>query len=495
MLLEYINAKPPADRGEYSLILGASDSMTAVNTTAALAEWAEHFCLEHAPPEVVARMKALVLDFLRVVAVGAPLPWSRATRRLAISLGGAASSSLLLCGTKLDPARAAFVNGAYAHACDLDDTHVGSMHHAGASILPAVFAIAESEDLDGPALLESAIVGYEASLRIGLATQPFLFQRGFMATPTVGALGAALACGKLLGFKAQDLAGALGAAGAYAGGLAQFYHSGSYIKRLNGARGAEAGVMAALLTRAGIWGPRDILEGEAGFFRAFAERSDPSKVTGDLGRGYRLMEVSTKVHAGAGRLQASVDAGLMLGLAHELSPAEIVDVEVGIPRVIQGRLTQTEPPDLQSAQLSVPFSLAMALALGRTRGAQAAIRREDYEAALTSAEICALSARVRCVLDAEVEAGTNTEEVPSRVTLRLADRRIVTERVAHPRGSPHRRMSWEELSALFRDSVAAAMSSDRLNDVLQLVAAMDRDARPRQIIERYLARAGWIDSR
>ena len=69
-----------------------------------------------------------------------------------------------------DLARAAFVNGAYGHACDLDDTHVGSMHHAGASILPAVLAMCEREDADGRALLEAAIVGYESSLRIGLAT-------------------------------------------------------------------------------------------------------------------------------------------------------------------------------------------------------------------------------------------------------------------------------------------------------------------------------------
>jgi 2-methylcitrate dehydratase PrpD len=154
------------------------------------------------------------------------MPWSRAARRLALELGGKGSSTVLLCGDHLDAARAAFVNGAYAHACDLDDTHVGSMHHAGASILPAVLAMAEQEDADGRALLEAAICGYEASLRIELATQPSLFQRGFMATPTCGALGAALAVEKLLNFSPKDLAGALGAAGAYAGGLAQFYHSG-----------------------------------------------------------------------------------------------------------------------------------------------------------------------------------------------------------------------------------------------------------------------------
>jgi len=409
-------------------------------TTAQLAEWAASFRLQDAPDEVVERMKALVLDLLRVCAVGARLPWSRAARKLQLELGGKGESSILLSGERLDPARAAFVNGAYAHACDLDDTHVGSMHHPGASVLPAVLAIAERDDLDGRAVLEAAICGYEASLRIGLATQPAMFQRGFMATPTCGTLGAALAVAKLLKFNAQDMAGALGAASSYAGGLAQFYHSGSFIKRINGGRGSESGVMAALLAKEGIWGPRDILEGESGFFRAYAEKFDPLKVTGDLGRGFRLMEVSTKAHAGAGRLQATVDAGLALGAEHKLAPEQIADVEVGIPKVVAGKLTHADPPDLQSAQLSIPFSLAMALALGHTRGPQAGIRRNDYETALKSPAVCALSTRVRCVVDAEIEAGTNTEEVPSRVTIRLAEGRSLIARVEHPRGSPHRRM-------------------------------------------------------
>jgi 2-methylcitrate dehydratase PrpD len=61
---------------------------TQEKTTAFLAEWAVNFRLEHAPSEVVSRMKTLVLDLLRVVAVGAKLPWSHAARRVALTLGG-----------------------------------------------------------------------------------------------------------------------------------------------------------------------------------------------------------------------------------------------------------------------------------------------------------------------------------------------------------------------------------------------------------------------
>jgi 2-methylcitrate dehydratase PrpD len=455
--------------------------------TAYLSEWAAGFRLADAPPVVVERMKALVLDLLRVVAVGAKLPWSKDARSYALKLGGKPASTVLWYGDRLDPARAAFVNGSFAHACDLDDTHVGSMHHSGAAVLPGVLAMAEKESASGRALLEAAIVGYEACLRIGLAVQPQLFHKGFLATATVGPLGAGLACGKLMGFKAEDLAGTLGSAATYAGGLAQFYKSGSVIKRVNAGKAAECGVIAALLVKDGIWGPRDILEGAAaGFFRAFSDAPRPEQVTDDLGRGYRLMEVSTKVHAGAGRLQATNDAGLALASVHQLTPAQIADVEVGIPKVIQGMLTQNDPGDMQSAMLSVPFSLAMALALGRARGPAAGITPADYDDLIGDREVRALSMRVRCAVDPEIEAKTNSEEVPSRVTIRLADGRTLEEKVDHPRGSPHRPMAWEETAALFRDTVAGDLPAKSIDKVVNLVAGLDGKSRPRDLARAFV---------
>jgi 2-methylcitrate dehydratase PrpD len=458
--------------------------------TAYLSEWAAGFRLKDAPDEVVARMKALVLDLLRVVAVGATLPWSRDARQYALRLGGKPTSTVLWYGDRMDPVRAAFVNGSFAHACDLDDTHVGSMHHSGASVLPAALAIAEKDNASGRALLEAAICGYEASLRIGLAVQPQLFQKGFLATATCGPLGAALAAGKLMGFKAEDLAGTLGAACTYAGGLAQFYKSGSVIKRVNAGKAAECGVISALLVKDGIWGPRDILEGKhAGFFRAFSDAPRPEKVTDDLGRGYRLLEVSTKVHAGAGRLQATNDAGLALSSEHQLVPAQITDAEVGIPKVIQGMLTQNDPHDMQSAMLSVPFSLAMALALGRSRGAAAGITPTDYDDLIADRAVRALSMRVRCVVDPEIEAKTNTEEVPSRVTLKLADGRTVESKVDHPRGSPHRPMAWDEIAELFRSTVAGSLPGKSIDKVIDVVANLDRKSKARDITAAFVATA------
>ena len=135
----------------------------------------------------------------------------------------------------------------------------------------------------------------------------------------------------------------------------------------------------------------------------------------------------------------------------------------------------------------------MSLVIGRERGDLAALRREDYEAALKSPAVCALAKRVRCVLDAEVEAGTNTEEVPSRVTAKLADGRVLEARVEHPRGSPHRRMTWDELRALFQDTVGDVLPPEGVAHILDLVAGLDGESRPREITAAFVATQAWRD--
>jgi 2-methylcitrate dehydratase PrpD len=83
--------------------------------------------------------------------------------------------------------------------------------------------------------------------------------------------------------------------------------------------------------------------------------------------------------------------------------------------------------------------------------------------------------------------------VPTRVTIKLKGGATHEMKIAHPRGSPRRRMSWDELSALFRDTVADAMPAATLTMVLDLVAALDRDARPREIMTTYVATPGWLE--
>src|SRR4029453_9082913 len=130
-------------------------------------------------------------------------------------------------------------------------------------------------------LITATVAGAEVMIRIGRATQHSNEGRGFHAPGTTGPFGAAVTCGKLMGFDAECTQNALGIAGSLACGLLEFARAGNgaMVKRLHLGRAAEGGVLAASLAGQGFTGPASVLEGEFGFLRGFCgsgfESRDP----------------------------------------------------------------------------------------------------------------------------------------------------------------------------------------------------------------------------
>src|SRR5436309_3278468 len=122
--------------------------------------------------------------------------------------------------------------------------------------------------------------------------------------------GTAAAAGRLMLRDADKIAAAIGLAGGYAGGLAQFYFSGASAKRIQAAHAAQTGVAAALLTASGFAGPADIIEGSGGFARAYAGEWDAGVIEDGLGKTFALMDVLVKTHSAAARVAAGIDAML-----------------------------------------------------------------------------------------------------------------------------------------------------------------------------------------
>src|SRR5262249_59395106 len=87
-----------------------------------------------------------------------------------------------------------------------------------------------------------------------------------------------------------------------------------------------------------------------------------------LGTRFHLMDVLVKSHAAAARVAAGIDAMLALRQQHGFSGNDIAALRLGIPRIIQGRLTNPHPIDLQAAQMSLPFSVAVASKIPIVKG-------------------------------------------------------------------------------------------------------------------------------
>jgi 2-methylcitrate dehydratase PrpD len=444
-----------------------------------LAEFIAGTTYDGLPEAVRARLAALLIDYFRVGSVGLAAPWvARLLDGLAGTMGPPAAG-LLYSDRRVDAARAAYVNGVIAGSLDWDDTHVGAMLHPGVVVWPAAIAIGQMVGAGGREIVAAAAAGYETMIRIGLAVQPAHFRRGYQSTATCGVFGAAAAAAKLLGLDAVGIRDALGIAGSSAGGVTQFFLSGSEVKRLHAGHAAACGVEAALFARAGLSGPPDVIEGRQGFANALAGSFDPAAIEDGLGQTFHLLRLQLKAHAVSARVLAAMEAAEFLA-RQGIRAGAIEHVRIGIPQVIAGRLTGNAPADLQQAQMSAPFAVAMALVLAGERPAPLVIGIDDVAAALGRADIAGLSRRTECVPDPAIELASGPEHVAASVSLTLAGGGTASHTITLPLGSPDRPMTEADLAARF-------------------MAAMDGRISPAACAAwlaslRHPAEPGWVDT-
>jgi 2-methylcitrate dehydratase PrpD len=445
--------------------------------TQALAAFAADLDPASLPAEVRQKLGWLLLDYLRVCSIGARLPWSDWARGYVGIVGKAGTSQVLFSADKLNPQHATFMNAAFGSSFDADDTHVGAMLHPGVAAWSAALAIAEHVGASGADMLAAVVAGYETTIRIGLAIQPSHFKRGFQSTGTCDVFGTAAAAGRLL-FKDKDaqqrILEAIGLAGSYPSGVAQFYYSGSSGKRIQAAHSAQSGVAAALLTQQGFSGPADIIEGSGGFARAYADGWNPAAIEDGLGERFHLMDVLVKSHAAAARVAAGIDGMLALRQQHGFTGDDIATMHLGIPRIIQGRLTNPHPVDLQAAQMCLPFSVALAATIPLAAGRIPAISVADYETGLTDRRLFEIEERTTIDLDDEVEAASNALSTAAKVSVRLRDGRSLSLLVPAPKGSPSYPFTAQEHEARFVQELSTRLSENVCADIIAMSRDLDR---------------------
>lgn len=443
------------------------------------------------PPVIKEQLTIFMLDFLRVASLGQRMSWSAWATNLARELGGNSQSTVLFSADRTDPERATFVNTTYAGSIDADDVHVGSMLHPGCIVISAALAIGEARHLRGERILAAIAAGYENMIRIGLAIQPSHFRRGFQSTATCGGFGAATAAASLL-FNGKDrptrIAETIGLVASFSGGLTQFYHSGSTVKRIHAAHAAGEGVHAALLAEAGFTGPTDILEGQDGFARAYADGHDFDKGLAGIGSTWRLLETAIKPHACSARVLSAVEATAALCSEHQLTIADIKSVRVGIPKIIQGRLTANEPKDIQAAQMSLPFCMAMVIAQGKRLRPGFTLNVDDFEGMLAAPQVMAISRRIECVLDADAERVSTEQSVGAKVTLTLQSGESHERFIEAPQGSASRPFTMNDHVARFKQEMAKRFTAAQCDDLLAEVRGFAQAANPDRLMQLLAAR-------
>ena len=433
--------------------------------------------------DVAANARNRILDVLGVALAARGEDAGRATLGLVRSQGGVEESTVWGEADRLPAAAAALVNGTHCHALDFDDTHLPSVLHPSASVVPAALAAAEAAGAGGAETMAAVAVGNEICIRLGMASydpairNSIFFENGLHATSVCGALASAAAAALLFDLDGDGIAHAMGIAASMGAGIIEANRTGGSVKRIHCGWAAHAGVSAAQLALHGLTGPPTVLEGRFGFYRAYSEgRFDAEAVVGGLGERWDVLRVWYKPYPTNHFTHAGIDAALAI-LSAGVNPADIESMELGVPQPVLRTIAQ--PPELKArptspytARFSGPFCVAAALVGGGGLG----VYLDDFTAeTITDLEQLRLAGSVTCHADDESSA-IFPHQFPGVLRARLRDGSVVEHRVRHNRGGPENPLSAEELGLKFTLNARLSMSEYAASAIHEAVMSIDRIA-------------------
>jgi 2-methylcitrate dehydratase PrpD len=445
-----------------------------VTLAEALARFAAETTFEQLPAEVVRSVELRVLDTLGICLASTSFGLGDGAAALVDCWAGRPEASLIGGGSRCPAPNAALVNGTLAHSLDFDDTHLPSVLHPSASIVPAVLAMAESTQRRGSETLAAMAIGLEVTVRVGMGgylaqVGNVFFERGWHATSICGTLGAAAAGARLLGLDADGVLNALGIAASMGAGVIEANRMGGTVKRLHCGWAAHAGLTAALLARNGYSGPSTILEGRFGFFKAFLDgQFDPSPIVDGLGERWEVPGIFFKPYPANHYTHAGIDAAL--AIRSRLDVQHIERIELGsaasaLRTIGEPRDEKIRPHSGYHAQFSGPFTVAAALLGGGGLG----VWYDDFsDERARDPDRLALAERVETFVDPECDR-LFPREFPAVLRVYLDDGQMFEERVMHNRGGPANPLSQGELEQKFRlnsERVLAPAATERLAEAV-----------------------------
>jgi len=437
--------------------------------TERLADFVVKSSYENTPKEVIHHAKNLILDLLGVTLGASSTPEAQIVGELIRELGGKSESTIIGFREKTSCTNAAFMNSIMSHTLELDDTHVASITHAGCVVIPSALSIAEHSNCDGRKFLLSVIVGYECMLRIALSIQPSHWERGFHTAGTCGSFGAAAAAAKILGLDRDSVVRALGLAGTQASGLLEcIFASGDMSKRLNPGRAAANGVVSALLAEKGFTGPETILEGKFGFCRAVSNRYDLQRIIKDLGSVYEVTQVGLKPYACCRYYHSAIDAIFEMMKETEINPMYIKNIEVKThEKAVIERPHRYKPLSVCDAQMSLPYSVAVALLEGRVT------INEFKDEKIKDPRVHEIARKVKVKSDPELTA-IFPEKWSNDVTIVMNDGRSFRRRIDIAKGEPENPMTKEEVSNKFSVLAAPVVGNSKAQEIIRTVYKLEQ---------------------
>jgi len=442
-----------------------------MEVTRAFAAWAAE------TPEIISdvaiqRARDAIYDVIGCMVAGAGDEGASRVRST-IAPYGSGIATIIGSTAKAPAPWAALANGMAAHALDFDDNYLPGFTHATAVLIPALLPLAEEIDASGRQLMDAYIVGLEMQAAVGRGVNRAHYDMGWHSTSTVGCIGTAAACGRLLGFDRDRMTHAMSLGVSMASGSkVQF---GTMAKPFHAGMAANNAVLAAQLAANGIEARDVALEGLLGFRDLYSSPDSPGwdAIVPKLGSPLAIEEfgLSPKLYPCCGSAHKVLDVVLDLRKQHGFTAEDVVKVETLVEFGNKRNLMYTEPRQEMEARFSMNYCVAVALLYGRLSLADftpQAVQRPEVRKLLSKVTMDAYKQ--------DAQGPDPTVRLPHKATITLKNGQILTGETTWARGTIHNAFEASDLPEKFRDCCEGFLPPadiDAAKEMLDDLAGLD----------------------
>lgn len=300
-------------------------------------------------------IRQCLIDAAAAAAAGCDSSAARmATRFAAQSLGPGGMRAWFGDTAGLNTLGAAFVNSSAMSALDVDDGNRSARGHLGAAVIPAAVAYGARAGVPAATFAHAVLAGCEIGARLGGAEAP-----PFSASGRWAGVGAAAATGVCLGLDEATLENAI----SLAVHSAPMLSAAGSRKQMTGhikegvPFGLLSGVTSALLAAQGYRGDPDAIESTGIYDIRQLELSPRGAFV--FGRTYFKQYTCCRL------AHAPIDAAVAIAQREALAAEDIDQITIRTFRAAIELPNEARPGSFESAQFSLPFAVAAALARGK----------------------------------------------------------------------------------------------------------------------------------
>ena len=374
-----------------------------------LAQWVVRLRYEDLPPAVVDRAKGVTLHTIASVLLGSQSAAGKQAVKLITDeeAGVRRGATVMVDGTRVTKGGAAFANSEMALAGGKFDTF-RMLTHPNTSILPGAFVAAETAGVSGKEFITGVAAGYEVMERMAADFIPTVMSRGFHSGPVFGIFGPAVAAAKILRFTEDQVNSTIALCASLAGGNLERIRSGG--KALREGAAVRNAMLAVALAQQGHVGGETVLEGDAGFYHAYAGNNKGlltysfvgdthasfDKITANLGKDWMFLETLYRIYFTAGYNIAHIDVTAALCAEHDIRYENVERVDA----VVNWLETQYPSPAFPSRREDGPArpgSTAYYTAYGIVKRGYPVLRGQTIDPAQDPPEVLELMKRVTII--------------------------------------------------------------------------------------------------